>query len=84
MNKRFCDNRHTVCKIQTEYILKTPIDDIGIDFIESYITLLTINNTNYCLTRYNNETSQILIISALLKISNKYIFPTQNMITLIY
>ena len=83
MNKRSCDNRHTVCKIQTEYILKTPIDDIGIDFIESYIILLTINNTNYCLTRYNNETSQILIISALLKISNKYIFPTQNMITLI-
>jgi hypothetical protein len=83
MNRRSCDNRHTVCKVQTEYILKTPINDIGIDFIESYIILLTINNSHYCLTRYNNETSQILIINALLKISSKYIFPTQSMITLI-
>jgi hypothetical protein len=85
MNARLCNSRHTVCKVQSEFILESD-DLITPTIVNNYLNIITTNmNYNNCLNKYTNSTDYQKVFNAYVKISAKhFITPVQFIYSLYY
>jgi hypothetical protein len=85
MNARLCNSRHTVCKIQSEFILEND-DLITPTIVNNYLNIITTNmNYNNCLNKYTNSADYQKVFNAYVKISAKYVLtPVQFIYSLYY
>jgi hypothetical protein len=85
MNARLCNSRHTVCKIQSEFILEND-DLITPTIVSNYLSIITTNmNYNNCLNKYTNSVDYQKVFNAYVKISAKhFLTPVQFIYSLYY
>ena len=85
MNARLCNSRHTVCKIQADFILEND-DLITSTIVNNYLNIISTNmNYNNCLNKYTNSTDYQKVFNAYVKISAKhFITPVQFIFSLYY
>lgn len=85
MNARLCNSRHTVCKIQSEFILEND-DLITPTIVSNYLNIITTNmNYNNCLNKYTNSADYQKVFNAYVKISAKHVItPVQFIYSLYY